>query len=73
MERCLLIQLRPNEETALHRVAEGLMLTEDMQQRHLIRLKQLSLIEETGTDLKPTVLGIQRLASRGKALPTGVD
>ena len=49
------------------------MLTEDMQQRHLVRLKQLALIEETGTDFKPTVLGIQRLALRGKARPTGAD
>ena len=74
MERGLLIELSPNEETALHRVAQGLMLTEDMQQRHLVRLKQLALIEETATDFKPTVLGIQRLALRGKAPPpTGAD
>ena len=73
MERGLLIELRPNEETALHRVAQGLMLTEDRQQRHLIRLKQLALIEEAGQDFKLTVFGIQRLALRGKARPTGAD
>ena len=73
MERGLLIELSPNEETALHRVAQGLMLTEDMQQRHLTRPKQLALIEETGTDFKLTVLGLQRLALRGKAPPTGAD
>jgi predicted transcriptional regulator len=73
MERGLLIELSPNEETALHRVAQGLMLTEDMAQHHLSRLKQLALIEEAGADFKLTGLSIQRLASRGKALPTGAD
>ena len=71
MERGLLIELSPNEETALHRVAQGLMLTEDMQQRHLVRLKQLALIEETGTDFKLTVLGIQRLGIARKGAPYG--
>ena len=71
MERGLFIELSPNEETALHRVAQGLMLTEDMQQRHLTRLKQLALIEETGTDFTLTVLGLQRLALRGRAPPDG--
>jgi predicted transcriptional regulator len=70
MERGLLVELSPNEETALHRVTQGLMLTEDMGQHHLIRLKQLALIEETGTHFKLTVLGIQRLALREKA-PVG--
>jgi hypothetical protein len=65
MERGLLIELRPNEANALHRVAQGLMLTEDMAQHHLIGLKQLALVEETGTDFKLTVLGIRRLALRG--------
>jgi hypothetical protein len=44
-----------------------------MQQRHLFRLKRLLLIEQTGTDFKLTVLGIQRLALRGKAPPAGAD
>jgi predicted transcriptional regulator len=70
MERGLLIELSPNEETALHRVAQGLMLTEDMAQHHLIRLKQLALIQETGADFKLTVIGILRLVLRGKAPPT---
>jgi hypothetical protein len=73
MERGLLIELSPNEATGLHRVAQGLMLTEDMAQHHLIRLKRLSLIEETGTDFTLTVLGVRRLALRGKAPPTGAN
>ena len=73
MERGLLIELSPNEETALHRVAQELMLTEDMAQHHLVRLKLLALIDEAGTDFKLTALGIQRLALRGKARSTGAD
>ena len=73
MERGLLIELSPNEETALQRVAQGLMLTDDMEQHHLVRLKLLALIDETGTDFKLTALGIQRLALRGKAPPTGAN
>jgi predicted transcriptional regulator len=64
MERRLLVELSPNEETALHRIAQGMMLTMDMQERHLVRLKQLALIEETGTDFKLTALGRRRLARR---------
>jgi hypothetical protein len=69
MERGLLVELSPNEETALQRIAQGVMLTMDMQERHLLRLKQLALIEETGTDLKLTALGRCRLEMRGTAPP----
>jgi hypothetical protein len=40
-----------------------------MQERHLLRLKQLALIEETGTDFKLTALGRRRLEMRGTAPP----
>jgi hypothetical protein len=60
MERGLLVELSPNEETALQRIAQGVMLTMDMQERHLVRLKQLALIEETGTDFKLTAIGRRR-------------
>ena len=69
MERGLLVELSPNEETALQRIAQGVMLTMDMQERHLVRLKQLALIEETGTDFKLTALGRRRLEMRGTAPP----
>jgi hypothetical protein len=67
MERGLLVELSPNEETALQRIAQGMMLTMDMESQHLVRLKQLALIEETGTDFKLTGLGRHRLAMRGPA------
>ena len=38
-----------------------MMLTADMEPHHLARLKQLALIEETGTDFRLTDLGRQRL------------
>jgi hypothetical protein len=46
-----------------------MMLTMDMESQHLVRLKQLALIEETGTDFKLTALGRRRLAMRGTAPP----
>ena len=44
-----------------------MMLTADIEPHHLARLKQLALIEETGTDFRLTDLGRQRLAMRGAA------
>ena len=67
MERGLLVELSPKEETALQRIAQGMMLTADMEPHHLARLKQLALIQETGTDFRLTDLGRQRLAMRGTA------
>jgi predicted transcriptional regulator len=67
MERGLLVELSPNEETVLHRIAQGMMLTADMEPHHLGRLKQLALIEERGTDFRLTDLGRHRLATRGAA------
>jgi len=69
MERGLLVELSPNEETALQRIAQGLMLTTDMAPQHLARLKQLALIEETGTNFRLTALGTRRLELRGTAPP----
>ena len=69
MQRGLAVELSPNEETALHRIAQGMMLTPAIDKRHLVRLKLLALIEETGTDFKLTDLGRQRLALRGSAPP----
>jgi hypothetical protein len=69
MERGLLVELSPNEETALQRIAQGVMLTTDMEAHHLVRLKQLVLIEETGADFRLTDLGRRRLAMRGTAPP----
>jgi hypothetical protein len=69
MERGLLVELSPNEETALQRIAQGLMLTTDMAPQHLARLKQLALIEETGTNFRLTALGRRRLELRGTAPP----
>jgi hypothetical protein len=69
MERGLLVELSPNEETALQRIAQGMMSTADMEPHHLARLKQLALIEVTGTDFKLTNLGKRRLELRGTAPP----
>ena len=69
MEKGLLVELSPNEETALQRIAQGMMLTMDMEPHHLTRLKQLALIKETGTDFRLTDLGRRRLAMRGTAPP----
>ena len=66
MDRGLLVELSPNEETALQRIAQGLMLTIDMEPHHLARLKQLALIEETGADFGLTDLGRRRLAMLGR-------
>jgi predicted transcriptional regulator len=66
MERGLLVELSPNEETALQRIAQGIMLTTDTESRHLSRLKQLALIEETGTDFRLTDLGRRRLDMVGR-------
>jgi predicted transcriptional regulator len=63
--RGLLVELSPNEEIALQRIARGVMHTPDMEARHLARLKQLGLIEESGTDFKLTELGRTRLVRRG--------
>ena len=60
MERGLLVELSPNEETALQRIAQGVMLTKDMDAHHLVRLKQLALIEVTGTDFKLLSCAVQR-------------
>jgi hypothetical protein len=68
MERGLLVELSPNEETALQRIAQGIMLTTDMEPRHLSRLKQLALIEVTGTDFKLTDLGRRRLDVVGRTV-----
>jgi predicted transcriptional regulator len=65
MERGLVVELSPNEETALQRIAQGVMLTADVEPHHLARLKQLALIEETGSDFKLTDLGKRRLAMPG--------
>jgi hypothetical protein len=69
MERGLLVELSPNEETALQRIAQGIMLTVDMESHHLARLKQLALIEETGADFRLANLGKRRLELRGTAPP----
>jgi hypothetical protein len=65
----VIVELSPNEETALQRVAQGMMLTMNMEVHHLVRLKQLALIEETGKNFKLTGLGRRRLEMRGAAPP----
>ena len=73
MERGLLVELSPNEETALQRIAQGIMLTTDMEPRHLSRLRQLALIEETGTDSRLTDLGRRRLDMVGRTAGSKPD
>jgi hypothetical protein len=38
VERGLLVELSPNEETALQRIAQGLVPTTNMEPRHVARL-----------------------------------
>jgi predicted transcriptional regulator len=73
MERGLLVELSPNEGTALQRIAQGIMLTTDTESRHLSRLKQLALIEETGTDFRLTDLGRRRLDMLGRTAGSKPD
>ena len=62
MARGLLVELSPNEEIALRRIAEGMVETNDVQERHLERLKLLALVEVTAKDFRLTSLGQRRLS-----------
>jgi hypothetical protein len=62
MERGLLVELSPNEEIALRRIAEGMVETKDVQERHLERLKLLAIVEVTKKDFRLTGLGPRRLS-----------
>jgi hypothetical protein len=62
MARGLLVELSPNEEIALRRLAEGMVETKDVQERHLERLKLLALVEVTEKDFRLTSLGQRRLS-----------
>jgi hypothetical protein len=62
MARGLLVELSPNEEIALRRIAEGMVETKDVQERHLERLKLLALVEVTEKDFRLTSLGQRRLS-----------
>jgi hypothetical protein len=61
MERGLLVELSPHEETALQRIAQGMVDTSDLRGRHIVRLKALALIEETEQGVRLTELGARRL------------
>jgi hypothetical protein len=50
MERGLLVELSPNEETALQRIAQG--VTMDVQERHLVRLKAARIDRGDGNGLQ---------------------
>jgi hypothetical protein len=56
MERGLLVELSPNEEIALRRIAEGMVETKDVQKRHLERLKLLAFVEVTEKEFRLTSL-----------------
>ena len=60
MERGLLVELSPHEGTALQRIAQGMVDTSDLQGHHIVRLKALALIEETGHGVRLTELGARR-------------
>ena len=66
MERVYWSSLVQTEKSALQRIAQGIMVTTDMEPRHLSRIKQLALIEETGTELKVTGLGRRSLDMVGR-------
>lgn len=61
--RGILAPLSPNEEITLRRVALGFGERTRLAQRHIERLQQLKLIEDSDGALRLTELGLQRYAS----------
>ena len=62
MERGLLVELSPNEESALQRIAIGFDQT-GLRLDYLTRLKLLALVEARDNALVLTALGAQRIAT----------
>jgi hypothetical protein len=60
MRRSLIAPLSPHEEVALRRIALGLTPTHELSARAIVRLKNLSLIEDSETGLRLTDVGRQR-------------
>ncbi|HEY2871022.1 MAG TPA: hypothetical protein VGJ56_03840 [Reyranella sp.] len=60
MERGLLAQLSPNEQTALRRVANGISKPKHLRATSVARLKLLALVEEREGRIRLTPLGTRR-------------
>ncbi|MFI5029280.1 MAG: hypothetical protein ACHQPH_01115 [Reyranellales bacterium] len=60
MERGLLAQLSPNEQTALRRVANGISKPKHLRATSVARLKLLALVEERKGRIRLTPLGTRR-------------
>jgi hypothetical protein len=60
MERGLLAQLSPNEQTALRRVANGISKPKHLRATSIARLKLLALVEEREGRIQLTPLGTRR-------------
>jgi hypothetical protein len=60
MERGLLAQLSPNEQTALRRVANGISKPKHLRATSIARLKLLALVEERKGRIRLTPLGTRR-------------
>jgi hypothetical protein len=71
MERGLMAPLSPNEESALHRVANGISKPKHLRAVSLARLKRLALVEEHEGRIRLTSLGIQRCAGSKPTAPPG--
>lgn len=69
MERGMLAQLSPNEQTALHRVAHGISKPKHLRATSLTRLKQLALVEEADGRIRLTALGERRCQGDTPAAP----
>lgn len=70
MARSLSAPLSPHEEVALRRIALGLTPTQELSARALVRLKNLSLIEDSEAGLRLTGIGRQRYRALPGAMPS---
>ncbi|GEP61968.1 hypothetical protein RSO01_91340 [Reyranella soli] len=68
MERGLLVELSPNEESALQRIAFGFDQT-GLRLDYLTRLKLLALVEPRDSALVLTALGARRVATLHDSAP----
>jgi len=67
MSRSLDAPLSPHEEATLRLVANGITKIKHLAPDHVRRLKHLALVEEEGSRLKLTTIGLQRYAALPKS------
>ena len=62
MERGLQVELSPNEENSLRRLAQKAGGREGLRPENVTRLIALGLVEKRGSDLDLSPLGVERMA-----------